>query len=210
MNSEKMCVVCGSTYYVQAGYCNRHYLQIKRHGHIIKTKYEPNEIVIDADIAHIVIFKNEVRHLVHIPLNKVVLVSQYKWHMNHYGYIVSSRKNQKIWLHRLLLNAPNDMQVDHKDRNPLNNTDENLRLCTAQENAINRSTQSNNTSGSTGIVWHTKANKWCARIKYNGKEIHLGLFDNYEDALSQRICAEQQYFGTFAPRKDINEWWKRI
>jgi hypothetical protein len=49
-----------------------------------------------------------------------------------------------------------------------------------------------NTSGYKGIDFSKKNNKWRARI-YKGKEIHLGLFDNIEDAIKARELAEKEF-----------------
>lgn len=93
---------------------------------------------------------------------------------------------------------------DHKNRNPLDNRKENLRKATAQENAINRTKQKNNTSGFTGVFWHKQSNKWRARIKVNGKEIHIGSFVNKNDAIIARLKAEMKYFGIeFAPQRNL-------
>jgi hypothetical protein len=50
-----------------------------------------------------------------------------------------------VLMHRHLTNCPDNMQVDHKDGNPLNNRKNNLRVCTRMENAKNRKMNRNNT-----------------------------------------------------------------
>lgn len=47
-------------------------------------------------------------------------------------------KQQKIYLHRWLCDAPPGFVVDHGDGNSLNNQRENLVIATYQENALNR------------------------------------------------------------------------
>ena len=54
------------------------------------------------------------------------------------------------------------------------------------------------TSGVIGVYFHKLAQKWCARIRVDGKEIYLGLYDNLEDATKVRKEAEQKYFGEYA------------
>lgn len=63
------------------------------------------------------------------------------------------------------------------------------------EQAYNKNIQANNTSGKTGVSWIPKKSKWRARINVNGKEIHLGLVDVYEDAVFLRKEAELKYYG---------------
>lgn len=36
-------------------------------------------------------------------------------------------------------------------------------------------------------------------IDYNGKNIHLGLFDDIQDAIDARNKAEIKYFGEYSP-----------
>lgn len=94
-------------------------------------------------------------------------------------------------------------QHDHKNRNPLDNRKENLRPATQHENVMNKGMQKNNTSGVTGVGWVKKIQKWRARIKYNDKEIYLGVFDCKEDAIKARFKAEKEYFGEFAPQQHL-------
>jgi hypothetical protein len=54
-------------------------------------------------------------------------------------------------------------ELDHKDRNPLNNAIENLRPATTAENGANRKLDTRNTSGCTGIKWCARRRKWQAR-----------------------------------------------
>ena len=54
--------------------------------------------------------------------------------------------------------------------------------------------QRNNTSGVTGVHWQPKIAKWVAKIGFRGKRIHLGCFDNLEDAIRARKEAEEKYF----------------
>ena len=93
---------------------------------------------------------------------------------------------------------------DHINRNPLDNRKENLRPATIQENNINRSIQSNNTSGFIGVYFDKHCNKWIAQIKKNRKNIHLGVFQNKEEAIYARLQAELKYFGPeFSPQRHL-------
>ena len=37
----------------------------------------------------------------------------------------------------------------------------------------------------------------------NGKNIHLGVFEDKEDAIKERLNAEVKYFGEFAPQTHL-------
>ena len=79
---------------------------------------------------------------------------------------------------------PDGLFVDHIDGNATNNAIRNLRLVTHSMNHRNRKVQSNNTTGVPGI--RQVKNKWSARIKIQGNEIHLGTFDTKEQAIQHR------------------------
>ena len=73
-----------------------------------------------------------------------------------------------------------------------------MRITTASQSMMNRGLSSNNTSGVTGVSWSKTMNKWRARINVNGKEINLGYFNKFEDAVKARKKAEEKYFGEFS------------
>lgn len=54
-----------------------------------------------------------------------------------------------------------------------------------------------NTSGTRGVYWHNKQKKWCASIGFQGKHIHLGTYNEYEDAVKARQRAEEEIYGGF-------------
>ena len=123
-----------------------------------------------------------------------------------YGYLrVDLRENairKTHLLHRLVccafINNPNKKQfVDHIDNNPQNNHISNLRFATNKENQQNSKLSIKNTSGYKGIYFNKKAKKWRAQIKIDGIRIHIGYFDNLEDAKIARINRANQAFGVY-------------
>lgn len=52
----------------------------------------------------------------------------------------------------------------------------------------------NNSSGYKGVCWNKYHNKWQAYIRLHNKRIHLGYFDDIEDAVKARIKGEEKYF----------------
>ena len=56
----------------------------------------------------------------------------------------------------------------------------------------------NNSSGITGVRYSSLNNKWLARITYNYKDILLGEFDDFEDAVIARKNAEIKYYKEFS------------
>ena len=100
-------------------------------------------------------------------------------------------------MHRALMSAPGDMQVDHINGNGLDNRRANLRLATVVQNAMNRGPQSNNTSGFKGVTWEKRRLLWRAKIRIDGKERHLGYFPTREDAHSAYAKASATHYGAF-------------
>ena len=62
---------------------------------------------------------------------------------------------------------------------------------------MNRDKIKSNTSGTTGVYWHSKHKKWESIIGVDGKNKYLGLFDDYDQAVAVRKLAEDQYFGEY-------------
>ncbi len=91
--------------------------------------------------------------------------------------------------------------IDHKNNNKLDNTISNLRWCTQQQNSFNSSLNKRNTSGSKGITWENK--KWRARIEINGKKIHLGYFDDINDAKLARQKKANELYGEYTNSCEI-------
>ena len=80
--------------------------------------------------------------------------------------------------------------IDHNDHNRINNFPDNLNLVTYGTNQKNRTKNYNNSSGFTGVGWDSIRQKWRADIKYQGKSINLGRFDNMQDAINMRLQIE--------------------
>lgn len=114
------------------------------------------------------------------------------------NYFCSSFNGTKYWLHRYLMNASAGEYVDHINGNFDDYRKHNLRICNNAENNRNRGLQRNNTSGYPGVGWVKREQKWRARIKVDGKEKYLGLFDNIDDAINAKKEAEEKYFKDFS------------
>lgn len=92
-------------------------------------------------------------------------------------------KKQKIWMHRLIMQTPPGMFVDHIDGNGLNNTRSNLRNVTHQQNMANRSLWRNGTTtGVRGVYIDKRDGGIFASITVDGKATHLGRFGSIADA----------------------------
>jgi len=157
----------------------------------------PNEIVVYGTYAEIILYNqlNQEVDRATIDIDKIDLIKEYKWYLGSDGYVRSGEL--PLYLHRIIMNCPEELVIDHIEANPLKNICSNLRFATDSQNMMNRSLQSNNTSKVTGVVWNKDRNKWQSQIKVNKKNIYLGRFFNFEDAVKARKEAEEKYFGEF-------------
>ena len=106
-------------------------------------------------------------------------------------------KRTRIHMHRVILDAPVGMDVDHRDGDGLNNTRENLRLCSRSQNMMNQRLKGG-TSQFKGVHWRKKCAKWQARIQINGKRISLGHFIDEIEAARAYDTAARELFGEFS------------
>lgn len=87
-------------------------------------------------------------------------------------------------MHRMIMGLqPGDRrQVDHRDRNQLNNQRHNLRLVNNAQNCQNQRSVPGTSSQFRGVSWHVGHQKWTAYVRFNGRQISLGDFDTEEEA----------------------------
>jgi hypothetical protein len=127
--------------------------------------------------------------------------NEFKWHQNN-GYAVSGRgvrpNRYKVLLHRLIMDAPNDLMVDHKNGNKLDCRKENLRLCTNSQNQMNAKKQikSSESSKYKGVI---KNKPFRAII---GRKT-LGYFDTELEAAECYNKAALELYGEFAKLNEL-------
>lgn len=76
---------------------------------------------------------------------------------------------------------------------------ENCRWVTHNENNYNKRIQSNNSTGKTGVSFKNNIGKWFAYITVNRKQINLGFYELFDDAVQARKEAELKYYGYKRP-----------
>lgn len=121
----------------------------------------------------------------------------HRWYLEHGRsnlYATARARNCNcLRMHRLLLDPPRDLLVDHINRNGLDNRRSNLRLCTRQQNTANSPPRTGRFKGvcsSEGI--------FRATIVVNAKQINLGRYANEHEAALAYDRAAQEHFGEFA------------
>ncbi|MEN6334275.1 MAG: HNH endonuclease [Phycisphaerales bacterium] len=132
-------------------------------------------------------------------------LGRYKWHMQG-GYAVRYEKNKLIFMHRQIAQPPKGMIVDHKNRNKLDNTRLNLRVCTHQENTQNAGKILGTYSRFKGVSYRKERDKYFGQIYFNNEQFYLGLFDKETDAARAYDRRAIELFGEFARVNFPEEW----
>ena len=113
-----------------------------------------------------------------------------------------ARKN--VYMHRAVMgmvHGDKGIMVDHINHDRLDNRKQNLRECTASENARNlRNNVNNKSTGYKGVHWlcGQRRRPWQARIKLTDKMVYLGCYESAEEAARAYNEAAAEHFGSFA------------
>lgn len=167
-----------------------------------------NKYIINDNFVEMII-ESKVHGIVKVKIDKEDMekCSKLTWHYaknKDSKYIQTRIKGKMIKLHRYIMNMNNsNLVVDHINRNPLDNRKLNLRICSYKENSFNKSIRVDNTSGIPGVSFHKTNKKWRAKIKYNNLTIHLGYFEDINEALINRRVAEEILFGEYSPNEKL-------
>ena len=118
---------------------------------------------------------------------------------HHYWQIcidyVIYRTHRLVWIYH---HGYSPDVIDHINGDTFDNRIENLRECSKSQNQHNRKIDSKNLSGVKGVGWCKRKNKWRARIIVDGKEHHIGFFDDLQDAKKVMNSKRTELHGIFA------------
>lgn len=185
------------------GFCNRHYLQMRRFGKILpiaRNRNLPQEFEFYGNDCYILLYDRSGNKITSAIVDRVdyEIVKPYKYNFSGRRYVRISGKSKEGFtsLHQLLLQT---RWVDHIDTDRLNNRRSNLRSCTNQQNQFNQKPRSNTASKYKGVtlLWN-KPKPYYAGIHLNGIRIHLGVFVLEKEAALAYNEAAIEYFGEFA------------
>lgn len=137
--------------------------------------------------------------------NEFEKLNKHKWFSQKKGdtfyarrYECKNGKIKRIYMHREILELKNKKEeVDHINKNGIDNRKENMRICTHQQNQWNTKKRTG-ISQFKGVHWHKKANKWQGQIRCNNKWYYLGLYNSETEAAHVYNKKAKELHGEFA------------
>lgn len=130
------------------------------------------------------------------------LIGQHRWYamqVNHLWYAITAigvGAGRMVLMHRMI-RADIVIDIDHDNRDGLDNRRRNLRPATKSQNNANRAANAPR-SGYKGVRRSSPGGGWTAYIKVMGVHIHLGTFATPEEAARVRDARAVIEFGEFA------------
>lgn len=119
-------------------------------------------------------------------------LSQFSWRLSPWGYVVRTvngvqedgvrSSGTTIHIHRQILKASLESEIDHINRDKLDNRKANLRFCDKSQNVWNSGPRKTSHTGVKGVGWHKRIKKYHARINTSEGCVHIGYFKTIEEA----------------------------
>ena len=110
-------------------------------------------------------------------------------------HLVNSNK-KRTSLHRVILNPPDGLQVDHANGDGLDCRRRNIRIATISQNTSNR--RYVNKTGYRGVTKPKRGRGYVAQCQHDGKNHNLGYFQTAEEAALVYNQYALETFGEFA------------
>ena len=175
--------------------CDKHFQQIKKFGKAIRTNFEPNEIFKRNGHLELALYRKG-RKIIFgkFDAEDLELVKKYRWYLSSTGHIVSRLRGVCIFLHRLVMNCPKGMEVDHIFGDKLDNRKNQLRICSHSDNIKNQKVRTGKKF--KGVSYNGYS--WLAQITFNYKNFYLGGFDTEIEAARAYDSKAKELFGDFA------------
>ena len=124
------------------------------------------------------------------------LVDEHTWHKNNRGYAETMINYKHIPAHIFIVGKKDSLEIDHINRNRLDNRRCNLRHVTHYVNTMNKDFEGiYNKHGKTGIRPSNNKKGYLAFIHHKKQTIYLGTFKSLEEAIKARKEAEAFYWG---------------
>ena len=127
-------------------------------------------------------------------------VSNHTWYIDASGYGITNimgDNGNKLRIHRIITNAPEDKVVDHINHNTLDNRKCNLRVCDTINNTWNSRSRINSSSKYKGVTLIAN-NKWLVSLRTKDKSFNIGVFTNEIASANAYNFHASQIFGEYA------------
>lgn len=105
----------------------------------------------------------------------------------------SYQAHRIIMFYMLGTSFDQDLVVDHKDGNGLNNKWNNLEQKTQSGNAKNQKIDASKTKSKVTGITKDKNGKWMVRIGHENKRIYIGTYGSWFESVCARKSAEVKY-----------------
>lgn len=134
-----------------------------------------------------------------VDLDDYEFLMQWKWYISSWGYVIRKdpTTHKTITMHRVIMKAPKRTQLDHINRDKLDNRKFNLRFSTPSQNSTNR-IRPKGKSGYRGVLWFAPMNAYQVRITSAGKRYFIGYFKDKIKAAKAYDKAARNLHTTFA------------
>jgi HNH endonuclease len=123
----------------------------------------------------------------------------------HAGYATARVDGRTVLMHGVVLGlGPGHVpEVDHINHDPLGNRMSNLRVGTRNQNGWNRQKQRSPSSSRFKGVDRFHGRIWRARIRFDSKDMHIGLYEIEEEAARAYNIAATELFGEYAYLSEV-------
>ncbi len=135
-------------------------------------------------------------------LNKYKWFARFSPHTRTFYATRSQKKGEKgpkqIQMHNEVMKCPKGKRVDHRWGETLDNRRSQLRICTKNENSLNRGLNRNSPTGFKGVSFSRTGKRFRARIQVNKKPYCVGTFHTAEEAARAYNRAAKKLHKQFA------------
>ena len=173
------------------GYCRRHYDQIRAYGYVldVRTSADDNRINVKGDYAEMVLTdgKDNFQGIVKLSIEDIEKIKGHHWSDNGKGYARCFVGTSPLYLHRFIMDCPDDMEVDHINRDKRDNRRCNLRVVSHGVNSRNHAREC-----VRKITDRPLSKPYMVRIIKDGQLCFCKYFETYEEAIvaSKKIRRE--------------------
>lgn len=125
------------------------------------------------------------------------MLRRFTWRYHRAGYALTGSRHA-VLMHRVIMLPDPGVEVDHINRDGLDNRRSNLRLCCRSENARNQKLRTNTQGRYRGVALHRPSGLWGAKLMVHGRTYSGGYYESREHAARAYDVLAVQHHGDFA------------